>query len=262
MRVLCLHGQGTNSRILRAQTESFRRLLPDHYEFFYLDGAYECGPGEGVAGVFPGPYRCYYPMPPTQGSLRQAHELVLDAVDRDGPFDVVLGFSQRNHKGRSHDADTDADADPPLFRAAVFLCASQPFSISPRAGLDCSADFDLTAAATTISAGAISRSVDDGSSSDSSSPTASSSEDEDVEGNVDATVRRFDPSHDPHRIGIPTAHVLGKLDRWAPQGRKLVDLCAEGTALLFAHRLGHVVPRDAAASAAIAEVVERVAVGM
>ncbi|GME50736.1 hypothetical protein UA08_07742 [Neofusicoccum parvum] len=243
MRVLCLHGQGTNSRILRAQTESFRRLLPDHYEFFYLDGAYECGPGEGVAGVFPGPYRCYYPMPPTQDSLRQAHELVLDAVDRDGPFDVVLGFSQgaalaasillhnptttttahqRNHKGRSHDAN--ADADPPLFRAAVFLCASQPFSISPRAGLDCSADFDLTAAATTISAGAISRSADDVS-SDDSSQTASSSEDE-VDIDADATVRRFDPSHDPHRIGIPTAHVLGKLDRWAPQGRKLVDLDA------------------------------------
>lgn len=165
---------------------------------------------------------------------------------------------QRNHKGRSHDAN--ADADPPLFRAAVFLCASQPFSISPRAGLDCSADFDLTAAATTISAGAISRSADDVS-SDDSSQTASSSEDE-VDIDADATVRRFDPSHDPHRIGIPTAHVLGKLDRWAPQGRKLVDLCAEGTAVLFAHRLGHVVPRDAAASAAIAEVVERVAVGM
>ncbi|EKG10396.1 hypothetical protein MPH_12495 [Macrophomina phaseolina MS6] len=288
MRVLCLHGSGTNSRILRAQIEPFRRLLPAHYEFFYLEGEYECGPAEGVADVFPGPYLCYYPMPPTRESLRRAHDRVLETVERDGPFDIVLGFSQGAALAASvllHDAASTTlgksqprdDSEEPLFRAAVFLCASMPFSLSLRAGRNCATDFDLTAAATDIvkapspleSSSSEDDDDDDGIRASGRDDVGSDSGYEDDEKEEEkkkrrtgsALPRRFDPSaHDARRIAIPTAHIIGKADRWASQGQGLAELCGGESArvLTLVHRWGHVIPRDQATSAAIAGLVESV----
>lgn len=49
MRFLCLHGHGTNSRILETQLELLRTELPHNWEFEFLDGDQEAVPAKGKA---------------------------------------------------------------------------------------------------------------------------------------------------------------------------------------------------------------------
>lgn len=48
MRLLCLHGHGTNSQILEAQLEPLRSRLPGHWEFEFLDGEMDAPPPTGI----------------------------------------------------------------------------------------------------------------------------------------------------------------------------------------------------------------------
>lgn len=48
MRLLCLHGHGTNSQILEAQLEPLRSRLPGHWEFEFLDGEMDAPPPAGI----------------------------------------------------------------------------------------------------------------------------------------------------------------------------------------------------------------------
>lgn len=48
MRLLCLHGHGTNSQILEAQLEPLRSRLPGHWEFEFLDGEMNAPPPAGI----------------------------------------------------------------------------------------------------------------------------------------------------------------------------------------------------------------------
>ena len=72
---------------------SFRSLLPEDYEFVFLDGIVECEAAPGVDGFYPGPYLCWYNTP-TTSKVARAHKYVLDFVRANGPFDGVMGFSQ------------------------------------------------------------------------------------------------------------------------------------------------------------------------
>jgi Serine hydrolase (FSH1) len=91
---LGLHGMGTNADIFRAQTASFRSILPSHYTFHFPEGEYEYPAADGIAEIYPGPYLCWYPFPPTLENVSEAHELIWNIIEEDGPFDGVMGFSQ------------------------------------------------------------------------------------------------------------------------------------------------------------------------
>lgn len=47
MRILCLHGLGTNSKILESQLTTLRSRLPSDWEFEFLDGEVEAQPAPG-----------------------------------------------------------------------------------------------------------------------------------------------------------------------------------------------------------------------
>lgn len=47
MRILCLHGLGTNSQILESQITTLRSRLPSEWEFEFLDGEVEAQPAPG-----------------------------------------------------------------------------------------------------------------------------------------------------------------------------------------------------------------------
>ncbi|KAH8621062.1 hypothetical protein IG631_24291 [Alternaria alternata] len=53
-QILCLHGLGSSAEIFKAQTYHLRYHLEDHFEFVYIDGPYECGPGPGILPTFEG----------------------------------------------------------------------------------------------------------------------------------------------------------------------------------------------------------------
>ncbi len=89
-----------------------------------------------VRELFDGPYLEYYPVDlkqliAPQEQLAQAHELILTAIEEEGPFDGVMGFSQGAALAASiliHQALT-RPLEPPykVFRCAIFMCASLPW---------------------------------------------------------------------------------------------------------------------------------------
>ena len=94
------------------ETAHFRSLLPLDYEWTFVDGPAECDAAPGVAAFYPPPYRCWYTTP-TTAKVDLAQQVISSIVQRDGPFDAVMGFSQvsrslsalfarliRDHRGR------------------------------------------------------------------------------------------------------------------------------------------------------------------
>lgn len=78
---------------LMSITEMFRNLLPEHFEYDFFDAEHEIAAAEGCGEIFPGPYTCWYPVP-TNANVKSAHQVVEELIQEEGPYDVVMGFSQ------------------------------------------------------------------------------------------------------------------------------------------------------------------------
>ncbi|KIX09417.1 uncharacterized protein Z518_00497 [Rhinocladiella mackenziei CBS 650.93] len=137
MRVLCLHGMGTNAGIFETQTEIFRNLLPKHLDFEFFDADHEIEAADGVGDIFPGPYTCWYPVP-TNTNVQDAHHFVWDVIEQEGPFDAVMGFSQGAALAASviltHRIEHPREPAP--FKLAVFICGSLPYCLDDKRGVD------------------------------------------------------------------------------------------------------------------------------
>ncbi|KAM7204959.1 Serine hydrolase FSH [Rhypophila sp. PSN 637] len=277
MRFLCLHGMGTNSSIYEAQLAPIISQLghghggAEEHEFIFLDGTIECpAADEIVATIFPPPFYCYYSKPTTT-QLEAAFELVTEFIEDEGPFDGVFGFSQggaliasmllrqrrqRQLKGQSMPVED-------LFKVAVFTCTSLPFD------LDCNdaiVKSQQTAGDGTTTTGLYNTIINplDGSVSirnfhldhhENNTPTSSNGEDKvettRINGYLTAPeptdglpLRRYHPDREPAhlRISIPTVHIIGEKDPFAPQSKALVGLCED--AVVVTHQGGHELPRD------------------
>ncbi|KAL6715161.1 hypothetical protein ACLMJK_007425 [Lecanora helva] len=130
-RILCLHGGGTSALIFRIQTRRLQQSLREHFQFVFVDGPFEAGPGPGVLPVFEdcGPYYSWiYPPNPLLGQKR-VRQVLRDAIKADGGYFVgVLGFSQggRQTAGLLADLQKGEDTHLPSWKFGVCLCASYP----------------------------------------------------------------------------------------------------------------------------------------
>ncbi|KAJ5895850.1 uncharacterized protein N7473_005249 [Penicillium subrubescens] len=135
MRFLCLHGASTNSEIFQIQTGGLRQPLEQKgHRFTFVNGILPSGVEEGLEGVVDGPFYSHYPRDPVLPSaqLTEAFEHIQRAIDNEGPFDAVMGFSQGAALAAAliaHHTKTNPTA-PPIFRAAVFLCGGLPWESS------------------------------------------------------------------------------------------------------------------------------------
>ncbi|KAI1100338.1 serine hydrolase FSH [Jackrogersella minutella] len=233
MRFLCLHGMGTNSAVFEAQLAPIIANLDPSHEFVYIDGLIECEASEGVGGVFPGPFYCYYSQP-TLSQLQAAFDLIHDIIDEEGPFDGIIGFSQGAALAASfllHQQETDPNA-PEVFRMAIFTCASLPFD--PTSDTD-TQSYDICPKTGTVRL----------------QPRFSNGfvESFKVSGYIDRPspeiklLHRYNADITKTRIHIPTLHIMGEEDPYLPQSKALVGLCA-GEKNIVSHHLGHRLPRD------------------
>uniref|UniRef100_A0A7S4RP02 Serine hydrolase domain-containing protein n=2 Tax=Alexandrium monilatum TaxID=311494 RepID=A0A7S4RP02_9DINO len=120
MRVLALHGGGSNANIMRFQVQTLRRMLGDRAEWSFLNGGRDWKfnqgqePGDMMKGLADGqPFKGWYGVKYDDDSDKPYNEKLFDlsvkftyeevevGVDRvmkhmqdEGPFDVLLGFSQ------------------------------------------------------------------------------------------------------------------------------------------------------------------------
>ncbi|GAT18779.1 DUF341 family oxidoreductase [Aspergillus luchuensis] len=111
MRFLCLHGAGTNAEIFEIQSGGISYDLAKYgHTFKYYNGCMEAEVEPRTSsphalhtkdkirklkGLFNGPFYNHYPRDRAPGEyLAPAMKHVYDIIEREGPFDAVMGFSQ------------------------------------------------------------------------------------------------------------------------------------------------------------------------
>ncbi|KAF4440058.1 hypothetical protein F53441_12380 [Fusarium austroafricanum] len=148
MRILCLHGAGTNSEIFRIQLGSvIHNLLQDDptLSFEFYDAEVECPPAKGIEALSEGPFYEWYSWDPQQRILpaettTDAIDNVLDMIAEEGPFDGVVGFSQGAaiiasvlaHYSKQNPLQPQTN----LFKFAMFICGSKPFTYDGMSRID------------------------------------------------------------------------------------------------------------------------------
>ena len=235
-------------------------MLPDGYEFVFIDGMIECDAAPEIYNVFPGPYLCWYKTPTTR-AVGKAHRLVSKVMEEQGPFDAVMGFSQVRSYTYLTQQDPKAQgwqgaalaasmilhhelsrpSQPPLFDVAIFISSPLPFSYSLDYGIDTRNYFGIKQSApsrpgccTTVPKHLY-------------TPTAYlNSGQELANGTRESEIfyQMFHPSDSDIRISIPTAHIYGRKDIWRLHSRDVEELSRSEQACVFVHDYGHEIPRQ------------------
>ncbi|OJJ47402.1 hypothetical protein ASPZODRAFT_65538 [Penicilliopsis zonata CBS 506.65] len=132
MKILCLHGYGTNADVLRYQMRRLRESCDPSWEFHYLSGEEPCSPAPGTTDNFPAPFLCYTSRFDPEGQAA-AHALIDEAIAEHGPFDGAFCFSQGASVMVSfllESVRADPDLRPPL--KFLILCSPTiPLAESP-----------------------------------------------------------------------------------------------------------------------------------
>ena len=157
IKILALHGSGSNSFVTKMQFENLGLLNPE-YEISYVDGPLSVDiPGPGVDELIKGPWFSWFPRD-TNGMLPEGTALlngicealqrVLAILETEGPFDGIFGFSQGAVvaslvNGLPQDTALLAALEARMgrkighlfdngvpFRAALFACAAAPMPLS------------------------------------------------------------------------------------------------------------------------------------
>jgi hypothetical protein len=293
--------------------EAFRALLPSHFSYSFFDGEHDCPAADGVDGIYPAPYLCFYPVP-TTGNVADAHGLVWDLIEEEGPFDAVMGFSQvclaRPPSISAGYCFPDIGTDrgdflqggalaasfilhhqithpfaPPPFRLAIFICASLPYSVNEKHGVDAAGLFVSPSNKPGVFRWkTYEPTADDGSArprplhkthetvpqahgeklshepADSgyqSAASGSDSESGEKRTGHDPVIKRFHPAVDKHRIAIPTAHIYGRQDPYYNQSLDLIKLCENKWVSTYEHLEGHNVPRASSVTKGIVDAIEK-----
>ena len=220
--------------------------------------------------------------------MAAAHAAVRAAVLAlaEGPFDIVMGFSQgavvaasllvhdelERQKARERSDEAGAQQQP-LFRAAVFICSPLPFSKSLAYGIDTRLSFGLPAVPTLEDLGW-------GTGRLAGLPATlmppdvrflvpdvgelQQHRDEsglDVAAGPGPYYQMFHPSSDPTvRVSIPTAHILGRCDKlWGEHSKMLVQLCSPEGRSVYDFYGGHEIPKDEDVVVDISDIIETLA---
>ncbi|KAL4898872.1 serine hydrolase FSH [Aspergillus multicolor] len=283
-KILCLHGHGTSAHIFKSQTAAFRRTLPPSYTFDFISAPFPSPPAAGISAIYPDAPTYTWYRETTPSGLCDAHRHILDYIAKNGPYDVIMGFSQGcsligslllyhsydkhhqqpNTKNRNENGNGGDDGIP--FKAAIFICGGIPLYALRDMGLPISSAAEEINKAT----GALLQNT----------ATSLSTYASDIslikrgvglwDGNVSANSLIHDPGVRPPRddvfgldftsfpdwatITIPTVHVYGAKDpRW-PAGVQLAEFCSDKVE--FDHGGGHDIPRGSAVSERIGGMVE------
>ncbi|KAJ5173756.1 Serine hydrolase FSH [Penicillium coprophilum] len=234
IRVLCLHGMGTNAAILRAQLKPILDLLPTECDFIFPNAPWTCDPFPGVANIHEGPYLAWIRTPFTE-QVVHAHTYLQKYLS--DPIDLVIGFSQGAALAASLMLHSELAGQPSPFKAAMLICSTLPSTCSPEYGIDVRDYFGITGPPT-------------------GRPKVLPDEslvvrhkyflqtEKILDPNRPVYYNLFHADVDTVRIRIPTAHIYGRRDiLWRQQSLAMIQLC-EGKVYRFEHGGGHEVPRS------------------
>ncbi|KAF2207328.1 hypothetical protein CERZMDRAFT_102425 [Cercospora zeae-maydis SCOH1-5] len=148
MKILCLHGRGSNNEIFRMQTAPIRSFLDD-FEFVFVQGTVRHTEGNWslhTADFSKFPLYAYYnALDPS--SIVQTHAELREIIAREGPFDGVLGYSGGAALASELLISQDPLALDPIFRFAIFINGASPLRVFKLEDAETAEDtFDPTAA--------------------------------------------------------------------------------------------------------------------
>lgn len=196
-------------------------------------------PAPGIDAFFPGPYFCFYELP-TLEEVQDAHDLITETIEEEGPFDAVIGFSQGGALASSYILSDLLSATPRNpFKCAIFFCSSMPF--------------DLTSRPFCVYQDGTSRYADtkepipDFDVIDSVPEALGSNGWSGLQSEDTPLLHRYSSSlanPEQAKITIPTAHIVGASDIYRGQSDKLHDLCVSQGRYYLEHRGGHEIPTD------------------
>ena len=98
-RILCLHGWRTSGKILFMQTAAMQYHIPLNFEFIDAPHSASGPPVEGISLYYPNqPYYEWHLRPNESEDIslavNESMRLVISKMQKDGPYDGILGFSQ------------------------------------------------------------------------------------------------------------------------------------------------------------------------
>ncbi|KAN0063261.1 hypothetical protein ACQY0O_004425 [Thecaphora frezii] len=233
LRVLCLHGKGTNSNVMNTTMRPLIRNLGSSVEFHFLNGRVPCAPYHGIQQFFPDqPYYAWYDTP-TRENLEDAYTYVLTYILSKGLgyFDGIIGFSQ----GAAVAATLAIRHQDKLFSFAAFLCGGRPFD--PATGFRYE---HIPGKRNGFAPPPFELETSDENRTVSIRRTSS----------IDRRNREITPASAKktqltplYAIRIPTVHLLGMQDSAKAEGRKLIELCDPKQCEYYEYDGGHCLPR-------------------
>ncbi|KAL4981983.1 serine hydrolase FSH [Aspergillus falconensis] len=124
MHFLCLHGVGTNSKILELQTAAIRYGLGPEHTYDFVEGGVDYPMEAGIAHLVSArdSFHAYFDPSSGRAMISALGDLAQLIADADPPYDGILGFSQ----GASLAATFLLGPDPmakTCFKVAIFLSA-------------------------------------------------------------------------------------------------------------------------------------------
>ncbi|KAI1740574.1 serine hydrolase-domain-containing protein [Xylaria scruposa] len=273
MRILCLHGTAINATIFQSKTEKMRSFLPQDYLYEWFEGDIHVVPQKFLSEVYPGPYLTYVDIL-TADSVARALRRIEEFIESDGPFDGVMGVSEGSMLAAAlllkHQIENPFSA--PLFRFAIFISGTLPFSWSSSVGQDVSGlitgDDPLSTDASLwqrqADCGPVYAPLPDSEAYMLADmfPTWKSRVQslEDLIRAPENTHLRpycFHPDLHEERINIPTAHVWGLQDLFKPHAEHLVRLCDTTVAAVYEHSGAHDVPHSIEDNKRFSEVIRK-----
>ncbi|KAL4917378.1 serine hydrolase FSH [Aspergillus aurantiobrunneus] len=122
MHFLCLHGVGTNSKILEMQTAALRYELGDGHTYDYAEGLFTTPIAPEVESFVTGNETgfSHFDLESSTGSLKPVQDLE-DFVAAEGPYDGVIAFSQGIVLASTLIIRNLQEGKPVPFKCAVFF---------------------------------------------------------------------------------------------------------------------------------------------
>lgn len=296
MKILCLHGYGTNAAVLENQMQVFLSVADKEIEPMYLEGEIDAPKAgsehtfaihsnavrlyfppnkrnPGLSAFTKGPFFCYYsafdPL-----SIKKSHEMLAEVIEEDGPFDGIVGFSQGGSLAVSyllqHEIDHPNEAMP--FKFAVIFSSIISFTPDPSYCEDIirnltepefkalskfpEADFSILPSGARTLFECMAEALRAG----QEGGFLQAHPDEDVfsRGETDMIPRVIHPELVTTRIRIPTVHVVGKEDHalMIRQSKLMYGVCDPVVAKWLVHSGGHDVPRQVGDAKAVVKAME------
>ncbi|KAL8397628.1 hypothetical protein RB594_004366 [Gaeumannomyces avenae] len=262
MKVLCLHGRGSNTEIFRMQTAAIRSFLEPEYEFEFVEGRWPHLEGNWsvhTTDFSKSKLYGYYNGLNLDDILATENEL-RQIIEDYGPFDGILGYSQGATLAaqlviRYMMENPFATIQELPLKFAIFINGATPPCVLPLAGeelFDCPLD-EFAEAAHLFKV----FKPNETNNLTNLRPAKLANGRKVVTDSVNY-MTRYDPAWDGKVISIPTVHIRGRGDH-SDYGEGLLDLCEPDLAEDRLHIYGHDFPRGRDMSMTIARLIRKTA---